>query len=173
MARALTALLLCTVCWSSTIGWTEHNQDPEQLTEVDLRVKGVGLGSSYAVLLRQTGRPVSSHREKIHDETCGPAHTSLELKYNGAVLELVGDLQGRDFKVVSFEVTSPRLIMSPGIKIGMSQEKAQSKLGTPWQISNESGFRILNYVTKGNDGGVFLYFRNGRLVKVYWRYTLC
>ena len=166
--RVITSILLCIVAG------TAQAQDQERLTEVDLRVKGVGLGSSYAQMLRQLGRPISSRREKIDDETCGPKHTLLTVKYKGVVIELVGDPRGRDFKVVSFEITSPQLLMTPGIKLGMSELDARSKIGgEPWQVQNDSGFQILNYVTKGNDGGVSLYFRNDRLVKIQWAYTAC
>lgn len=168
MIRLLTSLLLCTVCWSPTIG-----QDPSQLTEVDFRVKGVGLGNSYAAVLRQLGRPVSSRREKIEDEACSPPYTSLTLSYKGAVIEFVGDTRGRAFKVVSMEVTSPQYLITPRVKLGMSEQEVRSKLGEPWQVTNESGLQILNYVTKGNDGGAGLYFRNGRLVKLQWAYTAC
>ena len=166
--RVLTSILLC------TIAATAQTQEPERLTEVDLQVKGVGLGTPYAQMLRQFGGPISSRREKIDDETCSPPHTLLTLNYKGAVLELVGDPQGRDFKVVSLEVTSPQLLITPGIKIGMSEQDARSKLGgEPWRVRNDSGFRVLDYVTKGNDGGAGLYFRNGRLVKIQWAYTAC
>jgi hypothetical protein len=156
-----------------TDAWA-HPQDATQLTEVDFRVKGVALGSSYAVVLGRLGRPVSSKREKILDDTCDSPHTSLWLSYKDAVVELRGDLAGRNFYVVSMEVTSPRLLITPGIKIGMTEADARSKLGgEPWRVMDESGLRILDYVTKGNDGGARLYFRYGRLVKVHWNYTLC
>lgn len=167
MFRALTSLLLCTVCWFGP------TQDPQQFTEVDLRVKGVGLGSAFGVVLRQLGQPVSSKREKIDDDGCGPAYTSLRLRYQGASLELSGDLKGRNFYVISMEVTSPKFLIAPGVKIGMTEEEAQAKLGAPMEVRTESGSRMLIYVTKGNDGSALLYFRDGRLVKVQWDYTSC
>lgn len=175
MIRALISIVLCTVGWFSTIASSAQIQHPERITEVDLRIKGVGLGSSYALVLRQFGRPVSSKREKMDDDfgVCGPAYTSLLLSYKGAVVELSGDLRGRDFKVISLEITSPQLLITPGIKIGMTEQEARSKLGEPWQERSESGLRILSYVTKGNDGGAGLHFRNGRLMKVDWSYTPC
>lgn len=163
MLRALTyVLLLLTVSQSAT--------------EVDFRVKGVGLGSSHAHVLRQLGKPISSKREKVIDEfeACGPSYTSLRLHYDGAVLELNGDLKGQNFRVVDIEITSPKFLIAPGLRIGMTEAEARSKLGgTPWQETTDAGFRVLSYVTKGNDGGAGLYFRNGRLVKVLWNYTAC
>jgi len=43
----------------------------------------------------------------------------------------------------------------------------------PFQERNEAGTHILNYVTKGNDGGAGFHFVSGRLVKIEWEYTLC
>jgi hypothetical protein len=103
---------------------------------------------------------------------CGPPYTSLRLKYPGLVIRLDGDIRGRDFRVVSVEVNSPQLLLSP-VRIGMSEKEVRTRLGSPWRETNESGFRILDYVTKGNDGGAGLYFRAGKLMKVRWEWTLC
>ena len=175
MVRTLTSMLLCIACWSSTPAWFATHQDPQTFTEVDFRIKGVGLGSSYAVVLRQLGRPVSSKREKMDSDfgVCGPAYMSLKLRYQGVELELSGDLKGRNFYVISMEVTSPKFLIAPGVKIGITEEETRSKLGAPFQERTEAGFRILNYVTKGNDGTAGLYFRDGRLVKIDWGYTMC
>ena len=167
MFRALTSLFLCTLCWLGP------NQDPQKFTEVDFRVNGVGLGSAFGVVLRQFGQPVSSKREKIDDETCGPAYTSLRLRYEGASLELSGDLKGHNFYVISMEVTSPKFLIAPGVKIGMTEEDVRAKLGVPAEERTGSDSRKLIYVTKGNDGAAALHFRDGRLVKVQWDYTAC
>ena len=177
MIRAILSMQLFIACLSvaSASVALNLNQDLNRLTEVNFRVRGIGLGSSYNVVLRQLGRPVSSKREKIVDEyeVCGPSYTSLELSYAGAVIELRGDLRWRNFKVVSLEVTSSQILIAPGIKIGMTEKEVRSILGVPWQERNESRFYILDYVTKGNDGGAALHFVAGRLVKVQWQYTLC
>ena len=148
-------------------------QVPDKFNEVDFRVKSVALGSGYSRVLRNFGKPTSVAQEKITDETCGPAHTSLRLIYDGLTTELIGDIRGRDFKVVTMEVRSPKFHVGPGVRIGMSEKVVRAKLGGPWQEKSESGFRILDYVTKGNDGGASLYFREGLLVKILWEYTLC
>ena len=175
MVRAILSMLLCIACFGAPSGALNVNQDLNRLTEVNFLVRGIGLGSSYHVVRRQLGRPISSKREKIVDEYegCGPSYTLLKLTYDGAVIELMGDLRWRNFKVVSMEVTSPQILIAPGIKIGMTEKEIRSKLGVPWQERNESGIHILNYVTKGNDGGAGLHFVAGRLVKVDWQYTRC
>ena len=175
MVRTLTSVLLCLVCWSTTLARFGPLQDPQPATEVDFRVKSVGLGNSYAQVVRRLGRPISSRREKIPDDfgVCGGAYTSLRLRYPGVEIELMGDLRGRDFQVISMEVTSPNILIAPGIRIGMTEAETRSKIGPPLQERTESGFRIQNYITKGNEGGAGLYIRDGRLVKVQWDYTMC
>jgi hypothetical protein len=148
-------------------------QVPDKLDEVDFRVRTVALGSTYSKVLRNFGKPISVSRQKITDETCGPAHTLLRLAYHGLRIELVGDLRGRDFKVVSMEVRSPKLFVTPGVRIGMGEKAVRGKLGRPWRETNEDGFRILDYVTKGNEGGARLYLSEGRLAKILWEYTAC
>jgi hypothetical protein len=150
---------------------TQQKQDPPA-NKVHLRVKAVQLGSSYATVLNNFGKPSKLNREKIHDETCGPPYTLLRLRYDGMQIDLHGDVKGRNFKVVSIEVRSPRRPLSP-VKLGMSEKEVRSLLSSPFQERDESGFHILNYSTKGNDGGAGLYFRDGKLSKVDWTYTLC
>ena len=104
---------------------------------------------------------------------CGPPYTSLRLSYEGAAVELRGDLRWRNFEVVSMEITSPQFLIAPGIKVGMTEKEIRSKLGVPFQQRHESGVLILNYATKGNDGGAGLHFVSGRLVKIEWEFTLC
>jgi hypothetical protein len=97
----------------------------------------------------------------------------VKLRYQGVVIELMGDLRGRGLKVVSMEVTAAQTLIGPGIKLGMTEKEIRSRLGVPWRESDESGFHLLDYVTKGNLGGAALHFATGRLVKVQWQYTLC
>lgn len=176
MLHALACVFLIAACWSSTIAPFGPRQNPQPLTEVNFRVRGVGLGSPYAQVLRRFGRPPSTKRETILVETeiCGPSYTSLVLRYHGALIELHGDLRGRNFEVVEIELTSSKFLITPGIRIGMTEKEVRSRIGgPPWQVLTESHSQILDYVTKENLGGASLHFRNGRLVKVHWKYTLC
>ena len=174
MIRAI-SLMLLTLGWPASSGRFVTQQIVNRYDEVDFRVKGIGLGSSYASVLAQLGRPLSSKREKVVDkyEVCGAPYSSLHLRYDGAAIELRGDLRWRKFEVVSIEVTSPQFLVAPGIKIGMTEKEIRSKLGVPFQERNESGVLIVNYATKGNEGGAGLHFVSGRLVKIEWEYTLC
>ena len=171
----LSALLLITAIWLAGIasardsGWAQKAETPN---EVDFRVRTVGLGTAYSTVLRQFGKPLAMKRKRILDDTCGPPYTALRLKYSALLIELEGDIRGRGFTVASVEINAPQMHLSP-VRIGMTEKEVQSRLGSPWQSSDESGFRVLYYVTKGNDGGARLYFRAGKLMKVHWEATLC
>ena len=164
-------IILLVFCGSIILPPVGHaTQEP---AEVNLRVRGVGLGSSQAAVLRRFGKPLSRKREKVTEETCGPAHSDLTLRYEGIVFSFEGDLRGRRFEVVSVEVTSPKLIITPAMKIGLTEKQVRARLGSPWETRDESGLHKLVYTTRGNDGGAVLSFEQGKLVNVYWQYTLC
>jgi len=175
VVHAPIALFLCVVCCSASLPVTHQQQQSTKLTEINFRIKGVGLGSNLSFVRKQLGRPVSSKREKIVDEfeVCGESYTSLLLTYAGLSLEFRGDIRGRNFEVVSFEVTSPHKFSLPAIQFGMSEREVRSKLGKPWQAIADEGFHVLSYVTKGNDGGSDLYFSRGKLVKIVSGYVMC
>lgn len=172
--RSFTVILIAALFVAGTMGvrGRQSAQQPETLNEVDVRVRNVGLGSSYSTVLRQFGKPLALERENILDDTCGDPYTSLTLKYAGFVIELRGDIRGRHFTVVSIEINSPQKVVSP-VQLGITEKDVRSLLGSPWQERNESGFHILYYVTKANDGVVLLSFRAGKLSKIHSKATLC
>jgi hypothetical protein len=148
-------------------------QNSQPFTEVDFRINGVGLGANYSTVKRVFGQSLALKRERVLDDTCGPPYTSLRLKYQGLDIRLEGSLRGQHFKVVSIEVKSPRLVVRHGLRIGMTENAVLSRLGKPAQERYEGSVRVVDYVTKGNDGGASLFFRSGKLIKIYWKYTLC
>lgn len=83
-------------------------QGSPPLTEVDLTVNAIGLDTSYANVRRRLGAPQRARRVRVLDDTCSPPHSDLTLYYPGLKIELQGTLAGRNYEVVSLEVTSPR-----------------------------------------------------------------
>jgi hypothetical protein len=160
-----------------TLAGVSFAQDQPAPTEVNLRIRGIGLDARYATVLRKFGKPRRAIKERILDDICTEPHTTLRLNYDGLLVRLDGDLRGRDFRAVSFEVTSRKWLVSPGIRLGSSENQVLTRLGEPLEARDEtglgSGFRVLNYVTKGNEGGVALTFRDGKLSKITWSFTLC
>ena len=138
--------------------------------EIDLRIKGVGLGTPQSIVLRRFGKPLQSERSEV--DPCGGDVTTTR-RYNGLVIQLLGDGTGRNFTVVSIDLTSPKWTVASGIRVGADARRVRAKFGAPLEKKMESGLEIWSYVNKGNDGFAGLYFRRGKLVKVVWESALC
>jgi len=148
-------------------------QLPTRPSEVDLRIRRIGLGSALSQVQQQFGVPSSRRQESISDTTCGPPYTRLNLSYSGLVLRLQGSFEGKQFTVVSVEVSSRRWIVHPGLRVGMEEQLVRRKLGEPIEDSDEGGFHRLHYVNKGNDGFAVFYFKGRILIKMEWESNLC
>jgi len=145
-----------------------------KLREVDLRISGVGSGTSYSAVISKFGRPVSKKSERTsRDLSCtGSDLTDLTLRYSGLEIGLIGDGRGRNLKVVKIVVTSNRWQAS-GIRVGFAPREIIRRFGEPNSRANRGGRVTYHYVTPGNLGGVSFEFRNGRLVKIVMSETLC
>jgi hypothetical protein len=142
-------------------------------SEVDLRIRRVGLGSALSQVQQRFGVPSSRREESISDTTCGPPYTRLDLSYKGLALRLQGSFEGKRFTVVSVEVSSRKWIVHPGLRVGMEEQLVRRKLGEPIEESDEGGFHRLHYVNKGNDGFAVFYFKGRILIKMEWESNLC
>lgn len=144
------------------------------LREVDLRVNGIGSGTSYATVVRKLGKPLRSKKERFAAENAcsGLPETHLTLFYSGLEITLLGDGRGRNLDVYSVEVTSKQWVAS-GVSIGANVEDVLTKFGEQNSKAAGSGETIFYYVTKENLGWVNFYFRNNKLVKVRMTETLC
>ena len=146
----------------------------QKYREVDLRVNGVGSGTSYATVVRKFGKPLRSQKEKFTaDDACsGSAETHLTLFYSGLEITLLGDGRGRNLEVYSIEVASKKWSAS-GVSLGASAKDVLTKFGKPNSKEEKPGEIVYYYVTKGNLGTVRFYFRNNKLVRVGMTETLC
>lgn len=155
---------------SSTLSISGQNN----FREIDLRVQGLGSGTSYANVVRKLGRPLRRVTKKYKaSEACsGSAETHLSLLYSGMEITLLGDGRGRNLAVYSIEVTSG-LWSANGVRIGADARDVVAKFGEPNSKTEKIGETIFHYVTEGNMGGVNFHFRNGRLSKVRMTETLC
>lgn len=148
--------------------------EQEKLREVDLRVNGIGSGSSYSAVVRKLGEPLRSETQKLkaYEACSNSAETHLTLFYSGLEIKLLGDGAGRNLEVYSIEVTGTKWTAS-GVSIGTSEKNVPAKFGKPISKEEKSGETIFFYVTKDNLGGVNFYFRNNRLIKMAMTETLC
>lgn len=146
----------------------------EKWREVDLRVNGIGSGTSYSTVVRKLGKPLRREKERFaaNNACSGAAETHLTLFYSGLEITLLGDGKGRNLDVYSIEITSKKWVAS-GIRLGVAIKDVRIKFGKTEEQTDESNQTVLHYVTKGNLGVVNFYFQNNKLVKVRMTQTLC
>src|SRR6266404_2244296 len=68
-------------------------------SEVELRIRNVGLGSALNQVRQRFGLPKSRRQESISDTTCGAPYLHLSLTYPGLTFGFDGPLKGSRFKV--------------------------------------------------------------------------
>ncbi len=142
-------------------------------TPIELKVNGVGLGSSRAVVVTQLGKPVRLKQAPAFFSECsGSKETNLTLNYPGLLIELVGDGRGRNFNVVSIAVSSAKWSVAPQIAIGANTNSILSRFGRPLRTENESGAKLMIYFHTG-DGGARFNVRSNKLVKIEWGLDRC
>jgi hypothetical protein len=146
----------------------------KKLTEVDLRISGVGSGASYPAVLSKLGRPRSKKSEQTPRELSCTASdiTELTLQYPGLEIGLLGDGDGQNLNVVEIVVTSHRWQAS-GIRVGDTTKVVFRRFGKPNSRANRGNRVVYYYVTPGNLGGVNFEFLKDRLVKIVMSETLC
>jgi hypothetical protein len=147
----------------------------EDLREVDLRIRGVGSGTSYAVVIKRLGNALRAKKERVAGEyACsGQDETYLYLDYAGLKISLLGNGKGQGLSVYSFEAISSKWTATSGVRIGNTTEEVRAKFGLHNSSWDGAGQLVLSYVTKGNLGGVNFYFVKNRLVKMVMQETLC
>jgi hypothetical protein len=134
---------------------------------LDLKIKGVEIGTPYSTVIRKLGKPLSRKESSGFPCDDGPM---LTLHYLGLTIKLIEDNNGRNFFVASMEVTSPKWIISE-TAIGESIKDVQRKFGKNNKMRKEKGLENLPYFIK--DGYANFYFRNKKLVKVAWELNAC
>jgi hypothetical protein len=142
-------------------------------TEVDLSVNGIRFGSTYDDVVRSIGRTRHQERERVTDDSCGPPYTDLGLTYDGLFIRMKGTPKGTDFKAVSFDVTSPKWLIEPGIRVGMSEAELRKQIGEPGRTTEVEGTIVQHFVNAGNNGIANFFVKNGTLVRVAWEMKLC
>ncbi len=102
----------------------------EKLREIDLRINGVGSGSSYSAVIQKLGKPLRSKTEnyKASEACSGSAETHLTLFYPSLEITLLGDGRGRKLEVYSIEVASKKWSAS-GVSIGTDAKSVITNFG--------------------------------------------
>lgn len=146
----------------------------ERLREVNLRVNGIGSGSSYTTVIKKFGSPSYRVTEKYDaTESCSNMpETHLTLKYPGLEVTLLGDGKGRKMQVYSMKVRSKKWLAS-GVRLGTDPSDVRKRFGKPVSQAIGDGTLTYYYVTPGNVGGVNFEFKNRKLVRIRMNETLC
>jgi hypothetical protein len=164
----LAALVCITFPTKISGGLTAQQREAQttgQLKEADLKVNTVGLSASYDDVRQRLGEPQRMRRDRVPGKFCGAPHTELTINYPGLKVGLYGTLAGRNFRVVSIEVTSLDWEAVRGVRIGMEEMAVRERLGKPEIDFADSGGRGLMYKTAG-DSFVGLVIRGGKLVSI-------
>ncbi|MDQ6787488.1 MAG: DUF2845 domain-containing protein [Acidobacteriota bacterium] len=142
--------------------------------EIDVRIQGIGSGTTYSTVIRKLGKPLHSKTTKFKaSEACsGATETHLTLIYKGLEITLHGDSRGRNLSVYEIEVISSKWIASE-ISVGAKSKDVLTKFGEPNSKAEKAGEVIFYYGMKNNLGGVNFYFQNNRLIKILMNETLC
>ena len=140
--------------------------------EVDLKINGISSGTSYSTVIKKIGKPLKT-KEDGYDE-CGGGYLKI-LFYGGWEIKFLSDDKKRNYTVISMNLTSPKWLIAPDIKIGANIKDVRAKYGEPNSIVGSEDFDkdILDYVTKEHLGVVNFYFRNNKLIRVEMVETLC
>jgi hypothetical protein len=143
--------------------------------EVDLRIRGVGSGSSESQVLARIGNPTRRRSRKhltFAGDCLGMDATFVFIEYPGLKLVLLGDRSGNNLRVVEMQMTSGRRLAS-GIALGATEAQVRRKFGEPISVDRASGQTEFFYVTRSNQGGVKFVFTQGRLTMIGMSETLC
>ena len=155
-----------------TISELDNTSEVSDLNAVNLRIKGIGLGSSYQDMEKQFGKPLET--KKAREYGCYDDELEMEITntYSGVIIKL---LQGDTNKlfVSSIEVTSPEIMIMPEIQIGISPKAMEMKLGKSEPLGKEEGYELFTYVNKDNNGSATFYFKTEKLMKVIWVSETC
>jgi hypothetical protein len=141
--------------------------------ELDLNINGVSLDSTLATVKTKLGKPISEKKRKAGEECFSKGQYFTNLKYTGLVIELLSDEKGKNYKVVSIEITSNKWKVGNTISIGSTQKQVQDKFGKPKNNSTDNGETYFDYAHKGELSGVSFIFRKEKLVKISFGTDLC
>lgn len=140
---------------------SSSNANTPSHDSVALNVKGVYLETPYKEIIEKLGKPVKVSEVDI-DGDCGIEDQKL-LDYAGLQIFVSPNPESKEYGLNSIEITLEKWMIEPGIKIGMSREEVQNKLGRPYGDSKDVSH--LTYITAENNLAD-LYFNAGKLQKV-------
>ena len=165
MKRLLLVLVILVFAMSA------HSQARHNAKNGLMKINGVGLGATYAEVVKKLGKP-----DKVvngdADECIGGKMRTVH--YPGLKFELYEGEPGK-FSVGTFEVTSARWNVS-GAKVGMSQAAIKKIFGKADAsvVESHSGLPTWYYHFPDEEPGNSNFeFRKGKLVNISSLYLMC
>ena len=140
-----------------------------------LKIRGVGLDSTYAQVVRALGKPIKESRPEKEECIGGREKT---VQYPGLEIYFMdGDSPGgKTFEVKSFDVTSGAWSVS-GIKIGDAEATVKTRLGRRFTIDNDpaTGETTWHYDMgdRAGPGTTHIHFKNGKVVRIGTGFQVC
>lgn len=138
--------------------------------DIDIKFKGIGVGSTYAAVVKQLGKPLKTQQDS-RNECVG--EDEMYLEYDGVKLYLLGNKKTRKFVVSSIGVTVPAATLTPAIKIGMTPKQIQAKFGKPDMKDEEDGAERWFYENQKYVGYTTFIFKNGKLIGIGQSEMVC
>lgn len=148
-------------------------QTPKPLTEVDLRIKGIGVGSSLKNVLATFGKPKKRTVENLPSTQACSHEREIHyfLEYEGLEISLLKIGNDKQPAVSSLVVNGGDWVAS-AISLGVNKARVIEVFGEPIG-EKASDVNVLHYVTLGNLGGVNFEFQDDRLIRFSMKQTLC
>lgn len=138
--------------------------------EIDLRINGVGIGTSESITVKKLGKPRQTKKGEF--DGCGDGFRRT-LLYSGLEVELLSNDKGQDFSVISVDVTSPEWLVASKLRVGLDVKDVEAEFGLPHGKEEQDGQIVSFYLIKGHDGWANLFFRDNKLSRIRWSVTLC
>jgi hypothetical protein len=148
----------------------------QAVSPAKLKINGlIGLGSTYAQVVKALGRPASETKASL--EQCTGRHEKTA-QYSGAMFYFMSSLSsdGKTFEVETFIVSSPKYSVS-GVKVGDTEAVVRAKFGRRYTVGKdpESGARMWTYEMSERDGPgqTLVTFRNGKVARISSAFLMC
>jgi hypothetical protein len=136
----------------------------------NFKVNGVGIASTYSVVVKKLGKPLSSKKGGI--VPCSEGSTLLTLRYKGLEIWLSKDEAEKSFSVFAIWLTSSKWSVS-GINIGSTVKSVKTKFGQPYHQTRDGLLGLHYNNNRGVSGAASFYFRGNRLKKADMYLNYC
>lgn len=155
----------------------DSKQNEEAAMDIDFEIKGVGIGTSETEVLQKLGKPLQSKKTTV-DEVCG-GDFQKTLHYSGLTFGLSSDDEGRNYSVISVDVSSPKWMEESLFKLGADAKDVETAFDEPNLFNQpnsketDKGQTIFYYTLRRHEGGAKLYFQNNKLTRISWTLDFC